>query len=427
MHAVFWTKFLLANIALLASLYFIYAKAAILERSPRLFIVGYYLFRIAVLALLFLGLGFKYAGENTTLYVYYGNLVLHGYVPNRDFYVLYGILFSYLLAAALVIWHHPFSLYLLFQLIEFAAVYAIFTQKNSPLPLQSFLRYAFNPIILVWMWLGLQNQAMCLVPVAAVYLFRSEARRSLFFAIGFAISKIFALWTIIPALALQRARSILLFVLVLGAIYLPFLLVGSHGISFLATEANGRISDDAHGSGIESLVGLIPSEPRQIVVGHLVLLITGALLLLVILGCFLLRLRIGTRKVSDLSFEQKLLFTAIPAVLMMLIYQAFASYTAPDYLATAVAFVPVLTKFRFWSAIDQVLFAIMCYFQAVIYLFWFHFQEFGIADARHSGIFVLLLVLGNLFTIGFLGRHAWKTWIFFVRPGAGLRELSPEG
>jgi len=339
-------------------------------------------------------------------------------------------LFSYLLGAALLIWHHPFVLFILFQLTEFLAVYAIFTQRNAALPLRSFLSYAVNPVILVWMWLGLQNQAMCLVPIAVVFLVRSEMRRSILFAFGFAVSKIFSLWTIIPALGFQRMRSIIFFGLVLALIYGPFFMVGSQGFSSKATEADGYLSDNSQGGGVESLIGLISSPTLQKEIAHLSLLGTAGALFLVVLAVMAIRWKMGTKRIADeQSFEQKLVYTSILATLMMLIYQAFSPYTAPDYLATVVAFSPMLIKSRFWSKLDQIIFAIVSYLQAVIYLLWFHFAEFGSQDVGRGGAFVAVLVLGNVFTVGFCLRCMWKAFIFFQKenltePGDFAQEAS---
>ena len=332
------------------------------------------------------------------MYYYYAYLVNHGAVPNRDFQMVYGILFPYLLAITEWVWHHPFALILLFQWIEFASVYAIFTQKNAPLSLGAFLAYALNPITVVWIWLGLQNQVMCLIPVAAVIALRNETGRSLLFALGLAVSKVFALWTILPALLGQRLKSKIVFVAALLAIYVPFVIMGASPLSFKASEITGEITEDAKVPGVESLFGYMPLGSMETEVTHGVLIVTAGLLLATLLWAFVMRFKLDAGKIdADARFQRELIFTAIFATLLTLIYQAFATYTAPDYLLVAVFFAPLLVKAKFWTNGDHALFVIMCYLQSTIYLLWYHLAEFGIVSQRSSTVFLVLLVLGNLF------------------------------
>jgi hypothetical protein len=415
MHLVFWFKFLLAFFALGASLFLVFGKSAWLEKPPGSAIVVYYTLRIAFLAVLLLGFKFGYPGENMGMYYYYAHLVLHGAVPDRDFFMLYGILFPDLLAIAVRIWDHRFALILLFQLVEFAAVYALFTQRNVPMSRGDFLRYAFNPVVLVWLWLGLQNQIMCLIPIAAAFALRGEIGRNALFALGFALSKIFALWTILPALLVQRARSAIVFGVALLVIYVPFLLLGSTGISFKATEATGSITDDASHSGIESWVGLIPSAPWEAGVTHGMLRFTALLLLVVLLAACFVRLKFMPEAPGpNASFARDLAFTAIFATLLTLVYQAFATYTTPDYLTVAIVVLPFLVTAKFWTQWDQVFFAVVCYLQATVYLLWFHLPEFGVRNPRENGIFLVFLILVNIGTIGLCGLCACRTWTFFA-------------
>ena len=429
MHYVFYFKFLLANVALAVSLLLISAKSPILEERPRLVIVGYYALRLAVLALILLKFKFGYPTENMSMYYFNAEVVLRGAMPNRDFYTLYGILFPYVLAGAVWLWHDRFALIILLQLVEFAAVYAIFTQKTVPLSLRTFLIFALNPLILVWIWLSLANQSMCLIAVAAAFALRSEMARSLLFALTFASSKIFSLWTIIPALLCQRFRSWVVFGVTLLVIYVPFLMAGSTGISFKATEASGYITDDTGHSGIESIVWMIPipAGMTETNLTHLILMFTAGLLLAVMLvACWLrFRLGLGTGLGNDVAkYQRDIIFTAIFATLLTMIYQTFATYTIPDYMLGVIIMVPVLVQTKFWTAWDQVLIALTCYFQTIVFLVWFHFAEFGNPLPRTSGLFVFILVVGNICTYALCGRCAYRGYIFY---SAALAASSGKG
>jgi hypothetical protein len=423
-HAVFGFKLALAGFSVVASIALVFIRASGLERpAPGAIIVGYYAARIALLAVLFLGLGFQYPQENTTAYVLYGDMVSRGAIPDRDFFVVYGLLFSYVVAIPLLIVHHPFGLFALFQLIEGGSVYAIFTQRNDPLSLRGFLSYAVNPVVLVWMWLGLQAQTMCLVPIAVVFAVRNETSRSLLYAFGLAISKVFSLWTIIPALAFQRVRSAIIFGLGVALIHVPFMLVGSSGISFKSTEGNGTLSDNTTGGGIESLLGLVASPVLRTQLAHASLFLTGGLLLAVMAGVLLFRWRIGEANLNEPQVvERRLAYISVFSVILTLIFQAFSPYTTPDYLATAIVLVPTLVKAGFWSRADQVIFIMVTFLQSIVYEVWFHFAEISHEDPRRNAAFLALLVTCNLFTIGFCLTCGRKSYLVLRHE---LQRLNP--
>jgi len=177
-----------------------------------------------------------------------------------------------------------------------------------------------------------------------------------------------------------------------------------------ATEESGYITDDAGHTGIESLWWLIPAK-SEATVTHGVLILTGALLLAFMLAASWLRfrLKLGVGGAQDEArMKRDIGFTAIFASVLTLTYQAFASYTIPDYLMGALIFVPVLVQMKFWTAWDQILIALTSYFQAVIYLVWFHFAEFGNPAPRTSMVFDVVLVLGNVCTVALWVRCAFR-------------------
>lgn len=418
MHHVFYFKFILANLALAINLLLIFVRWPILERRPHLAIIGYYALRLAALAFILLKLKFGYPSENMSMYYYYAGLILHGAVPDRDFDMVYGILFPYLLAGAVYLWDNRFAIIILFQLAEFVGVFVIFTQKNVALTLRDFLLYALNPITLLWIWLGLANQVTCLIPAAAAIALRNETSRSALFAFGFAISKMFALWTIIPALLCQRIRSIIVFGVVLLVIYLPFLLMGSKGFSTSATEASGSVTNAAARPGVESLANiaaLYVSDSTLASLVHGILLFTAGLLCLAILSaCWLrLRLKLDWHDTSG-PLRDKIVFTTIFATLLTLIYQAFATYTIPDYLLVVIVYLPFLVRFKFWTIWDQILVVVACYFQAIIFQIWFHFAEFGNARPLSNPLFLALELVGNACTIALCLRCAYRTYQFYA-------------
>jgi hypothetical protein len=415
MHVVFFIKLLLATACLLASITLLYVRPPVLERTtPPWLIIAYYAARLALLAVAFFVLHFKYQGENTFVYFYYGDLTLQGKIPNRDFFEVYGILFTYLIAAGVWLRHDPFVIYVVLQLSEFLPIYVLFTQKNIPLSLRSFLGYAVNPIVVVVVWLGAQNQVLCLIPLAALFAVRNEEVRSVWYALGFSLSKLFALWTIIPALAFQRFRSIVVCGAVTALIYLPFLLLGSQGISLKATQLSGEIFDDANSLGAETLLLYLP-QPASSKVGHIALKATEGVLLLVMAAALCLRLRLGERRIAGLGLERKALFVCILAMLMTLIFQAFSPYTVPEYLGSAVAFIPLLAKSGFWRAGDQILFAFVSFLQVLVFLLMFHSGEILKGWVTTSPTFLVCTLLQNLCLLALLAAFVGKTVTFFRR------------
>ena len=413
MHSVFYLKFSVASVSLIISLFLIFFRSPLLNGKPHVAIVVYYAVRLALLAVALLKFHFGYPAENMSMYYFDAEIVLRGAVANRDFYTLYGILFPYALAGAVWLWHNQFAIIILLQLVEFAAVYAIFTQRNLALSLRSFLIFAFNPLLLVWIWLSAANQSMCLIAVAAAFALRNETARSLLFALTFAASKVFSLFTIIPALLCQRIRSGFIFALGLAVIYVPFLMVGSTGISFKATEASGYITDNTNHTGVLSLVGLIPVK-SEVTLTRPILMMTAALLLAVMLVALWLKFQLGLGKEKNGgTTERDIIFVSVFATLLTLIYQAFATYTIPDYLLGVVILVPVLVQARFWTEWDQVLIALVCYAQTVVFLAWFHFAEFG-TEPWNSTFYLSILIIENALVYLLCGRCAWRAWTYYA-------------
>jgi hypothetical protein len=422
MHAVFYFKFVLANLSLALTLFFLFAKWPRLEGRPHGAIIAYYLARLVVIALALLKFHFGYPAENMGMYYFDAELVLKGAMPNRDFFTLYGVLFPYWLAGSVGIWHNRFAIVILLELVEFLAVYAIFTQRNVPLTLRSFLIFAFNPLVLVWIWLSVANQVMCLIAVAAAFALRSELARSLLFAVTFASSKVFALWTILPALMCQRVRSWFIFAIALVVIYVPFLYAGSTGISFKATEASGFITDDSNHTGVLSLVGLFSRGPSEDYLTKPVLAATAVLLLAVLLAAFWLRFRLGLGKASNSGMGKRdIIFVSAFSTMLTMVFQTFATYTIPDYFMGVIVLVPVLAAVNFWTARDVVLVLLVSYFQTVTFLVWFHFAEFGNPAPRTSSGFDALLIVENFFTFLLCARGVWRLVEYYRAELKGAR------
>ena len=414
MHLVFYFKFLLANVALALNFFVIYGKSPLLEsRRPHLAIVIYYALRLAILAVLLLGLKFGYSAENMSMYYFNAESVLKGGMPNRDFYTLYGVLFPYLMAGSVWIWHSRFALVILLQAVEFVAVYAIFTQKNLPLTLRSFLIYAFNPLILVWIWIGLANQVMCLFAVVAAVALRSETARSLLYALTFASSKIFSLWTIIPALLCQRFRSMVVFGVTLIVIYVPFLCAGSTGMSLVTTEANGTITDATNEAGILSLVGLIAG------------------------GAFPIGRDAPDPEVHGGTFAGRHADRVLAAVPAEAGEGKIADRTGPDvhldFCHAADADLPGLRHLhgaRLFPGSDhpcpgadraEILGEVgpgaagghLLLSVSVVFLVWFHFAEFGNPQPRTSWLFDFILIVENALTYWLCGRCAYLAFTYY--------------
>lgn len=414
MHHVFYFKFLLAIVSLAACLVLIFWKAAWLERRPGWEIVVYYALRLGVLAVVLLKMHFGYPAENMSMYYYDAEIVLNGAVPNRDFFTLYGVLFPYWLAGAAWLWHDRFALIILIQVVEFAAVYVIFTQRTVPLTKRSFLIFALNPLVLLWIWLSIANQVMCLFAVAAAFALRSELARSVIFALTFASSKIFVLWTVAPALLCQRVRTWFYFAAALTVIYVPFLLIGSTGISFKATEASGYITDNTNHTGVLSMVGLIPVKD-EVTLTRPVLAFTALLLLATGLVALAMRFKLGLgREKNSGAAERDIIFISVFATVLTMIYQAFATYTIPDYFLSMIILVPFLVQAKFWTTWDLVLIVVTCFWQSVVFLTWFHFDEFGNPLPRTSGLYVTILAIENVLTWWLCLRSAWRAYTYYA-------------
>jgi hypothetical protein len=182
-----------------------------------------------------------------------------------------------------------------------------------------------------------------------------------------------------------------------------------------ATEADGYITDNTNHTGVLSLVGLVPAQGGEVVLTRPILMLTGALLLATLVTALWMKFRLGLgAEKNSGAAERDVLFIGAFASLLTMIYQAFATYTIPDYILGVIIFGPVLARLKFWTAWDEALIAVTCYFLAVVYLLWFHFAEFGNDQPRTSLVYDVPLAICNLCVFALFARCAWRTFGWYA-------------
>jgi len=169
-------------------------------------------------------------------YVYHGRLSLDGLVPNRDFFTHYGLLFSYLNAAALTVRDHYLSVMALYQALEMLGIYLLCRYAFEPGEEQAAKRllwlYLLNPIVLVSLAIASGNEVLIILALGvAVMLVRRDKPivTGVAAAVLAWVSKPFIAWLHWSWLVQTQRRGVAVVagLVVSAAVVVPFALLGS--------------------------------------------------------------------------------------------------------------------------------------------------------------------------------------------------------
>ncbi len=293
---------------------------------------AYLLVRLATLLLVHKILHLKIPSDIPG-YVDQGMQVLHGAVPLRDFASPYGFLFHYVLAAAIWIKPSPLAIMFAFQIGECLGLWLLLRAVQSRLPDRAvdrelFVLYALNPLIVVSLWLGGQDECL-LILVLGVAVTLATARtnplQSVLPALLLLTTKIFALWILAPLLRVQRlGQAMLMGIWIVVAMAAVSIISGSVPQSF-------RFSRDQGQDDLSSMTTSGNAWYWLEHAAHRPLGVPAAALCLLALAAAALWLYPRARGADPLRY------VLVGTALCGLTYQVFYKMTFPAYLAPGIA------------------------------------------------------------------------------------------
>jgi hypothetical protein len=410
-------KLLLVVASTLASLAALHpAVAAFFQRARWSHLVnGYFLLRILFLAVAIFGFKFAYPAWNAPFYYSEGMRILAGQVPDRDFFTPYSPLFTYFPATAVGLWPSLFSIVLLFQLVEWLAVYLLVGDAGPKLGIPAFLLFALNPVTLVYFWLGAEQTAFVLLALALALHWRTPVANGIGAALGMMISKVLSLWFLIPLLLARGWKMRFTFIGVCLLIALPFVLAGSTVMSSKITNPDGTLQDQSLLGTAGSIWEFFSTTPA---VSRAAVMTALALTALFITWRHLSLYGFGANpEQSDVRR-----FVGLSAVCLILTFQVFFKDIVSDYLCPATWLVPLLLVRNDIRNFDFYLFLAVAAAETACELLMYHNREY----AGHAGFLTLLFsflrVASPLLALSLLVRFLYLLSQF--KPSATNREVT---
>ncbi len=369
-------KLILIVVSTLASLAALHpAVVAFFQKTKGSYLVsGYYILRILFLGVAISCFHFSYPAWNPIYFYDVGTRVLAGQVPDRDFFTPYSSLFPYFPATAVALWPSLFSIVLLFQLIEWLAIYLLVGDAGPKFGIPAFLLYALNPVTLVYFWLGAEQSAFVLLALALALHWRRPFANGTGAALGIMVSKVLALWFLIPLLLARGWKMRFTFIGVCLLVALPFFLVGSTAMSSRITYPDGHLGDQTllgTAGSIWDFYDASPAITRFVVVAAL------ALTALFITWRHMSLYGFGANPVE--ADVQK--FVALSAVCLIFAFQVFFKDIVSDYVCPATWLIPLLLVRNNVRKFDFYLFLAVAAMQTSCELLMYHNSEY----AAHPG------------------------------------------
>ena len=209
-------------------------------------IVLYYGIRLGFMAVYLFALNGSYPSDMPGFFEQ-ARRVLGGEIPNRDFLMPYGFFFNYLLALPLLIWNHPFTIVILFSVMECCGILMIrkaLAKLTVDIALvnKSIILYLCSPIVVQCLWLGVQDEALQVTLVGILLLLYALNKSNMvviFSVIGMAITKIFSSWLVAPFLVTYKNKKWYLFLLITAVFYFTLILFDIKIISSVFERLDG--------------------------------------------------------------------------------------------------------------------------------------------------------------------------------------------
>jgi hypothetical protein len=411
-------KLLLVVVSTLASFAALHpAVVAAFQRTRGSCLVGgYFILRILFLGVAICCFHFSYPAWNTSFYYAEGTRILAGQIPDKDFFSPYSPLFTYFPATAVALWPSLLSIVLLFQLIEWTAVYLLVNDAGPKLGIPAFLLYALNPITLVYFFLGVQQNCFVLLALAMAFHWRTPFANGIAAAIGMMSSKILSFWFLIPLFLARGWKMRFTFIGTCLLIALPFFLAGSTVMSSKITNPGGELQDQTLLSTAGSIWEFYDSSPafsRAVVMGAL------ALTALYIAWRHFRLYGFGAN--PNEPDVQK--FVYLSATCLIFTFQVFFKDIVADYICPATWLIPVLLLRNEIKKSDFYLFLIVTAAQTVCELLMYHNHEYAGRSAFFTSLFTAIRYVSPVLALSLLVRFLYLLSRF--KPSDTIREVAP--
>ena len=294
-------------------------------------IVSAYALRVAGLIILHAGLGVTIPID---LRGYYDHTqwVLEGQVPNSDFSVNTGLLFSYLTSGAVALVDHPLSIAVLFQVTEGLGLWLALSAAKTWMPERgrrvACALYLINPLVLSRLWLAGQDECMQILALGIVLRlvqWRPVVPTVLGTTAVVYATKVFALWMVVPLAIRKGAKWIAVAVVVNVLLALALYAVGIEPVRLTFSRPDNQADQLAQLVSAGNIWSLLLQLVPELSLGVIPKVV--AVVSLVVTAVFL---ALNRHRGSDAEF------LLVGTALVTLIFQITYMMTFPQYVVTVV-------------------------------------------------------------------------------------------
>lgn len=252
-----WLKILVSVAFAAASIWYIFIgrEIGLVEsiRVKKLFTICavYLVIRLAGLGVIHEIIGLKIPSDISGYYKH-SKYILEGLIPNKDFSTPYSIGFTYLLSGPIKVYNHPLSIVVTFQVAEVLGLFLFlksirkFSGRKKVVDI--FVLYALNPVIVVNLWLGGQDESLLILVLGvacALTWIRFWPTVATALVSLFAITKVFSAWILFPAFLTRDNKTRLATIGIAFALLVGLWTVGIDPLQleFQRSASGGRAHD----------------------------------------------------------------------------------------------------------------------------------------------------------------------------------------